>query len=465
MKLEKVTIIMPTFKRNDYLSRVDHPSLNVAKESFVDKLLIIWQNIGEKVPENVISNLESVCPGKYEIVFPEKNSLNNRFKPFDQIKTDLVMNLDDDYNVTRESVVSMIEIMMKNNDNFVGSVPRNIYTDENGAFKYEYSPEFNNESYNFLLTGYSMFHRKYLDIYHSKKDEMEMVDSLFNSEDILFNHVYEKHSTTGEKFLVSDINVKTWQYEKGRSISDRSDHLLNRQKMCLFLKTKGYSLPVKSNRRVSLNNKRIKIKNAYWINLEKSKDRRENFEREVISVLKERINFFRFPAVDLTAESYIGRRSAGCSFSHLSCWNHAINSGEEYVIIFEDDFKPICDPEVFSKTIDDLVDNHPGFLLCNIAYNQIKDPRDVQLHTGFKNFHNIQTTSGYIVKTDFLKQLYPYVLQGAMNLLLGGQTNQNAIDVVWKMFQGSDRWLCSKKLGVQRESFSEIEKRIVKYEV
>lgn len=464
-KSKKITIVMATYKRNDFIADPDHPTIKLVKNELIDKIVIVWQNIGEKVPAKVINNLELHCKDKYVFEFPKINSMNNRFINYNSIETDFVMVVDDDYNATEKSMIAMHDQLIKDEDILTGCVPRHITTAT--QFKYDFDPERKIKPFNFILLGYSMFHKKFLDLYQLDKTATKMVDDLFNADDIYFNYMHQKYSKSQQpKVLISDIAVNTWKIVPGTSISDQGDHLKKRESMCRFLESKGYNLPVACNKRISLNDMNINIDYAYWINLEKSKERRQQFENEVLNVLGSdgKLNFIRFPGLDLTSESYVGRRAAGCSFSHLSCWRDAYRKNLKYVVMFEDDFKLTVSKEKFEKTIEDLILNHPDFIVCNIGYNRTENENDKTLSSGFFRYNDIQTTSAYIANVDFLMKMYPYVMDAAMNLIVFGEARTNAIDRIWKIFQHDERWLCSERLGVQRSSYSEIERKNVDYQ-
>lgn len=208
-----------------------------------------------------------------------------------------------------------------------------------------------------------------------------------------------------------------------------------------------------------------KIDMIYWINLEKSTDRRQVFEKEVLPILKD-YNTQRFQAVDMTAEKTSGRRTAGCSLSHLSCWRHAIFNKYKHIMILEDDLKITVEKDDFFSTVNNLFTHYEDFTICNLAYNHIGEKgEDRKLIHNFYNYENIQTTSAYIANVDFLKTIYNHMLESTMNLFLNGSTELYAIDTAWKPFQKDEKWICSEKIGHQRGSFSEIEQKYVDYKV
>ena len=61
------------------------------------KAILIWNDIGAKVPDSIIASLPKE---KLFIVRPRNNSLQNRYLPMDIIRTDAILNLDDDIRVS-----------------------------------------------------------------------------------------------------------------------------------------------------------------------------------------------------------------------------------------------------------------------------------------------------------------------------------------------------------------------------
>ena len=94
---EEFTVVILTYKRDDVLigtlSRlVNQPHLN--------KVLVVWNS-----PYVVPDSLQWPAIGApIEVVVPEKNSLNNRFLPFENIETEAVLSLDDDTHLRRDEI-------------------------------------------------------------------------------------------------------------------------------------------------------------------------------------------------------------------------------------------------------------------------------------------------------------------------------------------------------------------------
>ena len=79
---DKYTVVMPTYRRNDVLQVAlgFHCSCR-----YVDRIIVVWNNVRETVPKHLTE-----LPCNVEIIFKKQivNSLNNRFKPFNLIRTE-----------------------------------------------------------------------------------------------------------------------------------------------------------------------------------------------------------------------------------------------------------------------------------------------------------------------------------------------------------------------------------------
>lgn len=130
----------------------------------------------------------------------------------------------------------------------------------------------------------------------------------------------------------------------------------------------------------------------------------------------------------------------------------------------EDDFELTVNKEEFTKTIDRLFEQIPDFVVCNLGYNNTLPLVPIE-DTSFFKCASIQTTSCYIAKVDFLKQISSTIKEATGRLLNNESYHNNAIDQVWKRFQTNDGWVVSKRLGRQKGSYSDIERTNMDYGV
>jgi hypothetical protein len=66
---------------------------------FLDRILVVWNDIQRSVPSNLIPTISVPI----FVLNATRNSLNNRFLPFDLIRTQAIFNMDDDFNTDLET--------------------------------------------------------------------------------------------------------------------------------------------------------------------------------------------------------------------------------------------------------------------------------------------------------------------------------------------------------------------------
>lgn len=207
----------------------------------------------------------------------------------------------------------------------------------------------------------------------------------------------------------------------------------------------------------------------YYINLNVRTDRREHIEKNVKEPLLEYFNedmWQRFEAVDRTKEPSTPRRAAGCSLSHLKIWKDAMDNDYKHIMIFEDDFEFIIEPNRFHALTEELFEDFPNFTICNFAYNNLKPLIPIESNPNFYKSWDVQTTGGYIAKVDFLKdKLMKPTINSVKKLNENQPTAFWAIDVVWKKFQNDPNWFLMERAGKQLAGVSDIERTNVNYGV
>jgi hypothetical protein len=97
-----------------------------------------------------------------------------------------------------------------------------------------------------------------------------------------------------------------------------------------------------------------------------------------------------------------------------------------------------------------------------LSYNQIKYE---QYNNNVSRAINVQTTSGFIVHNRFYDSLIRVWEEGLQNLI-DTDNRQYSLDICWKALQPSSQWfLMNRRIGVQRESYSDIEYKVMDYKV
>jgi glycosyl transferase family 25 len=198
----------------------------------------------------------------------------------------------------------------------------------------------------------------------------------------------------------------------------------------------------------------FKIDKIIFINLEHRIDRKIQitFELDRFNLL----NYDHFLAISNK------NGAIGCAKSHLTVLKNAKEKGYKNLLILEDDFEFIVDKKTFNDEINKL--NNVKFDVCLLAYNT---PNLYESEYPFLyKIKNAQTTSAYIIQSHYYDTLINQWEEGLKKL---EETNLNykfACDITWKELQNKDNWFCFKiRIGKQREGYSDIEKKIVNYNV
>ncbi|XP_060212509.1 glucosamine inositolphosphorylceramide transferase 1-like isoform X1 [Lycium barbarum] len=159
--------------------------------SSVREIVVVW-NKGQP-PE--LSEFDSAVPVRIRV--EEKNSLNNRFKVDPSIKTRAVLELDDDIMMPCDDVERGFKVWREHPERIVGFYPRLA----NGSpLKYRAEKHARKHNgYNMILTGAAFMDSKMaFEKYWSKEADAgrEVVDNLFNCEDVLLNYLYANASSS-----------------------------------------------------------------------------------------------------------------------------------------------------------------------------------------------------------------------------------------------------------------------------
>ena len=200
-------------------------------------------------------------------------------------------------------------------------------------------------------------------------------------------------------------------------------------------------------------NKNFKIDKIIFINLKHRTDRK----KEIIFELDNfNLKYELFEAISHN------NGAIGCSKSHLQVIKIAKQKGYKNILVLEDDFQFIVDKKVFYNEIKKL--KNVNFDVCLLAYNT---PNLYESDYPFLyKIKDAQTTAGYIVQSHYYDTL---INHWEKSVKLFEETNDDTkytCDQSWKELQRNDNWYCFKnRIGKQRESYSDIQKGIVNYNI
>uniref|UniRef100_A0A914CGB0 Glycosyl transferase 64 domain-containing protein n=1 Tax=Acrobeloides nanus TaxID=290746 RepID=A0A914CGB0_9BILA len=229
---ENYTIIMLAYKRDEQI-KIAVNRMNDLK--FLDRVIVVWNDVKREPP---LSDWWPILHVPLFIVNGTKNSLNNRFLPYDLIRTEAVFNMDDDFEATNEYIGLMFRVWRENRDVIVGPNFRLGYIENTGG-KYG-GP--NKCEYNMVLTSAAFIHRSYLYAYTYLMPEAirTKIDELINCEDIAVNFLVS-HLTRKPPIKATPIRNSVGSKAAG-GLSTRGSHYTKRAE-CIkfFTEVYGYN--------------------------------------------------------------------------------------------------------------------------------------------------------------------------------------------------------------------------------
>ncbi|KAM0790421.1 hypothetical protein ACM66B_003302 [Microbotryomycetes sp. NB124-2] len=207
---DKCTLVMPVFSRTrTYMDRVHFYQ---GLHDRLGQILVLWSKLDVPMPaQTKIDDL----PVPLEIVKMDKDSLNNRFFPWPQIKYDCVVQMDDGkssyWEMPHEHLKYGIDTWRGHFwDNLVGFSHQgrnHITRDVDGKEQTYYSATYLSPErmsglrpfYSLVLTSGIILHRKYLQMYSIDLSStvLDIVDQRMNCEDILMNYVVANATEMG----------------------------------------------------------------------------------------------------------------------------------------------------------------------------------------------------------------------------------------------------------------------------
>jgi glycosyl transferase family 25 len=197
------------------------------------------------------------------------------------------------------------------------------------------------------------------------------------------------------------------------------------------------------------------IVNAFYINLEERIDRKINVENELNKI---GITASRFNAIK------VKNGAIGCSMSHLKILEMALENKLEHVLIVEDDIM-FLDPDLFKKQINNFFVLHKNnWDVILLGGNNI--PPYEKIDDTCVKVSRCQTTTGYLVNKHYINVLVTNIKMGLTQLIKNpDQHFKFAIDKFWFVLQKTSKWYLIIPLTVvQREDYSDIEKKVTNYQ-
>lgn len=197
------------------------------------------------------------------------------------------------------------------------------------------------------------------------------------------------------------------------------------------------------------------ITNTFYINLEHRTDRKEHVENELNNI---GIKATRFNAIKMT------NGAIGCSMSHLKLLENAKKNQLSHILIVEDDIT-FLDPSLFKTQINKFFELHNNNWDVILFAGNNMPPFEIIDDTCVK-VNRCQTTTGYLVNGHYINVLISNIKMGLTHLInKPNESVKYAIDKFWFVLQNNSKWyLITPLTVVQREDYSDIEKRITNYQ-
>ena len=197
------------------------------------------------------------------------------------------------------------------------------------------------------------------------------------------------------------------------------------------------------------------LEHIFYINLEHRIDRKKSIENELNKLgLLQKAN--RFNAIKMS------NGAIGCSLSHYQLLRNALKNNLNHICILEDDII-FLNPELFISQLNKFLENHKEWDVILIAGNNL--PPYQKIDDTCIKVNSCQTTTGYIVNGHYISKLITNIKVGLTNLINKPHLHSlYAIDKFWFLLQKVDNWfLIIPTSVVQKEDYSDIEKRNVNY--
>ncbi|XP_027201904.2 exostosin-3-like [Dermatophagoides pteronyssinus] len=230
---EQFTIVILTYERENVLLLILSHLKNLP---YLNKVVIVWN---------------SPQPPSIDIIWPdigvdivviksERNSLNNRFIPFDEIKTEAILSIDDDTNLRHDEIIFAFRVWREARDRIVG-FPARFHSYETNEKSWYYNSSYTCE-YSMILTGAAFFHKYYSYLYSYSMSSLirDKVDEFMNCEDIAMNFLVSHVTRKPPIKVTSKWTFRCPACQTGLS-ENQSEHFLKRHK-CInyFVSIYGY---------------------------------------------------------------------------------------------------------------------------------------------------------------------------------------------------------------------------------
>lgn len=231
---EQFTVLLLTYEREQVL--LDSIA-RLRGLPYLNSVVVVWNSPRPPSPELRWPDIGAPV----HVVKAARNSLNNRFLPLDNLKTEAILSVDDDAHLRHDEILFGFRVWREHRDRIVGFPGRYHAWDLNTKNGWLYNSNYSCEL-SMVLTGAAFIHRHYLHLYWKWLPQAirDKVDEYMNCEDIAMN------------FLVSHVTRKPpvkvtsrWTFRCPgcpQSLSEDDTHFQERHK-CInfFTQVFGYT--------------------------------------------------------------------------------------------------------------------------------------------------------------------------------------------------------------------------------
>lgn len=223
---EQFTVLLLTYEREQVL--LDSIA-RLRGLPYLHSVVVVWNSPRPPSPELRWPDIGAPV----RVVNAARNSLNNRFLPLDNLKTEAILSVDDDAHLRHDEILFGFRVWREHRDRIVGFPGRYHAWDVNTQNSWLYNSNYSCEL-SMVLTGAAFVHRHYLHLYWKWLPQAirDKVDEYMNCEDIAMN------------FLVSHITrqppvkvTSRWTFRClgcPQSLSEDDTHFQERHKCINF---------------------------------------------------------------------------------------------------------------------------------------------------------------------------------------------------------------------------------------
>ncbi|NWI24065.1 EXTL2 protein, partial [Sula dactylatra] len=228
--LDSFTLIMQTYNRTDLLLKLLNHYQAIPH---LHKVIVVWNNIGEKIPEETWNSLG---PHPVPVVFKVQtvNRMRNRLQNFPELETKEIAKIFYSSTVAIPVYLYSLYICIQFPEHIVGFVPRKHISTPSGVYSYGsfelQNPGFGNgDQYSMVLIGAAFFHSRYLEDFQRQPEAVyALIDETQNCDDIAMNFLVAKHTGKPSGVFVKPVDIKKDTNSGYSGMWHRAEHLLQR---------------------------------------------------------------------------------------------------------------------------------------------------------------------------------------------------------------------------------------------